>query len=106
MDITTSILFKALSPFQKLIFAAGGWIAGLVILIVKPEKLSGKILAYRSGASVISLPLTMMIDYKFVLDKWTVCGLALGLSYFGWLVLDIAEKKLPTYLEKKIDNNT
>lgn len=104
MELTNIAIYKLLLPFKNLIFAFGGWLAGLFLLIIKPEELSRKILIFRAGASILAIPLVMIIDYKINLDKWSVCGIAIMFSYFGWLVLDIAEKKLPKVLNKKIDN--
>ena len=106
MDLSNIAIYKLLIPFKNIIFAFGGWLAGLFLLIIKPEELSRKILIFRAGASILSVPLSMMIDYKLNLDKWTICGLAIGFSYFGWLVLDIAEKKLPKIINKKVDDYT
>lgn len=103
MDITAPIILKLLTPFQKIIFAFGGWIAGLFLLIIKPEQLAGRVLIFRGCASIISIPSAMIIDSRLDLDKWYICGVAIAFSYFGWLVLDIAEKKIPKVLNKKAD---
>ncbi len=103
MDLTNVAIYKLLIPFQKVIFAFGGWLAGLFLLIIKPEELARRILLFRAGASILSIPASMIIDYKLDLDKWTICGVSIAFSYFGWLVLDIAEKKIPKVINKKVD---
>jgi uncharacterized membrane protein YjdF len=95
---------KLFLPFAKLFFCIGGWFASLLIQIVSPEEISKKELRYRLVSSIIAIPIVMAIDSKYDLEKWFISALSIGFGLFGWLVIDIAKKKVPKKLKDYIDN--
>jgi len=97
------LIYKYILPFTKLLFAFGGWFASLLIQFVSPEEITRKELRYRLVSSIISVPLVMALDSRFDFEKWTISILSIGFGLFGWLVLDIAKKKIPKKLQDYID---
>lgn len=104
MELTEIVVFKLFAPFAKIIFAIGGWFASLLIQVVTPEEISRKELRYRLVSSIIAVPIVMAIDSKYDLEKWFISVLSIGFGLFGWLVIDIAKKKVPKKLKDYIDN--
>lgn len=103
MELTEILAFKLIAPFAKLIFSIGGWFASVLIQVVSPEQLSEKELRYRLVSSIISIPIVMGIDSQYNLDKWIISAASIGFGLFGWLVIDIAKKKVPKKLKDYID---
>ena len=99
MEVTEIVVFKLFAPFAKIIFSLGGWFASLLIQVVSPEEIR-----YRLVSSIIAVPIVMAIDSKYNLDKWFISVLSIGFGLFGWLVIDIAKKKVPKKLKDYIDN--
>ena len=104
MEVTEIVVFKLFAPFAKIIFSIGGWFASLLIQVVSPGEISRKELRYRLVSSIIAVPIVMAIDSKYDLEKWFISVLSIGFGLFGWLVIDIAKKKVPKKLKDYIDN--
>lgn len=104
MEMTEIGILKIFIPFAKIIFSIGGWFASLLIQIVSPEEINKKEIRYRLVASIIAVPAVMAFDAEYNFNKWFISVLSIAFGLFGWLVIDIAKKRVPKKLKDYIDN--
>jgi hypothetical protein len=103
MPVAETIAFKLVYIFTKPALVVGGWIATLILFFLKDKQHPTKELVYKCSASIIGIPATLTVDSYYDLNKWAACTLSVFLSFTMWKILEKAEKKIPDFLEDKVD---
>lgn len=94
---------KAFLISSKFINISATALLGILLRYRKPDNIKREKRIYQALCGVVGVPITYTIDTYHNLPTALACLLTFFFAFYGFIIMDVVEQKLPDVMKRKID---